>query len=154
MPVSYYRLKPGKGFLRGRALKVGPDGVVLQEDLDEAEAFAKDHIEEMLGKSFPGAGTDAAPPAGEPDKLLVPRTIQKIAHWMAASLVLIIVHRNSGGQTGLQYPEMLQKLADEELERIDDGSKGIRMQDGTWDPHYPGKANREEARPRGVRIIV
>lgn len=140
--MPYYTLRVDKGFLRG--IRIGPDLDITQDHLREAEDFADAEIEEFLQKRWPI--DDATRP--------VPRTLQKIAHMLGASYVLLAVHRNNLNASGLEYADKLEQRARETLADIRKGLRGIKLADGTWDPHYRGSWNREEGRGGGGLTII
>ncbi len=137
--LVYYRLRADKGWIKG--VKIGPGEKVVEEDVARAERYATSQITEYLGKRW-------VPP------LATPESIAEIAHKLAASQVLLIVHRNTlrGGDDALMTK--LEKQAREELKMIRGGKKGILLRDGQWDPRFVGGHNSEEGRTGGIRIII
>lgn len=133
--TTYYRLRPGKGYLKG--VEVGPDEDVEEKDLIDAEAWAKEDIDEVLQKRWPN------------DLALIPKTIQKLAHQLAAAYVLDIVHRNEPEHPGQAW----RKQATAELKEIKANRRAIKHPDGSWDVDFPGRANTEEGTQGGMKIL-
>lgn len=135
--MTYYRLRPGEGYLEG--IDVGPEHAVKPKDVDEAEGWARQEIEETLGKAW-----DAT------DLALVPPTVQLVAHLLGAAFVLDIAHRNDpADHAGADY----RKQAEDIMMKLRKGARGLRLADGSWDIDFPGNRNREEGRQGGVQII-
>jgi hypothetical protein len=134
--VTYYAMRPGKGFLAG--IKVGPDEDIEAQDVEEAEEWAKEEIDEFLGLRFDNSDLD-----------LVPKTIRQVAQKLAAKFVLDIAERNSDTHAGIRW----EKEARLTLMDLRQGRRGLKMTDGSWHFRFPGNWNSEEGREGGLQII-
>lgn len=131
--VTYYRLRPGKGYLKG--IDVGPDESVDTPDITDAEEQAKEEIDETLDIAFDNSDLD-----------LIPKTIKRLAHMLAASFVCDLAERNNDEHTGIAWREEARAT----LRAIRDGHRGLKMPDGSW--HHRFRA-REEGRGGKLEII-